>query len=376
MHLFLRVFLYYRWKHLSDIILKVNLSRPIEGFLELLTMPVFWPQPAARQEQPLGVQEFADSNGPFRLKAEEDQLIILEKNPYYWGKRQVQLDEVRIIVEPNPYAVIYKFNSGQLHWSGGIDLSGLSKSYLTSKSRRTFKALRRLFYLDFDEVQDMYKEEAVRRALSLAIDRPLLSTYVVTSTSRKNSSFVLRGLKRYKPRYFLGFSVRKALKELRQAGYCVKDAAKEACTPLTPIKLFHDGSDLHKKIALGLAAAWTEKLGIKVAVHPDTEADQVQKGDSSFFIEETWAQTPGGDNFLRAWSPYANNRFKLVLNQALENRSRRSKTKIFRQAEKNLITTLPVIPLVVGQDVATVRRDVKGFYDNILDLHPLKYIYF
>jgi oligopeptide transport system substrate-binding protein len=49
--------------------------------------------------------------------------------------------------------------------------------------------------------------------------------------------------------------------------------------------------------------------------------------------------------------------------------------EIFQQAEAILLDELPIIPVYFYTRVALRRPEVKGWYPNILDNHPYKFLY-
>ncbi len=52
-----------------------------------------------------------------------------------------------------------------------------------------------------------------------------------------------------------------------------------------------------------------------------------------------------------------------------------TRLKLLQQAERILMDELPAIPLYEYVSQNLVRPEVRGFYDNPKDFHPLKYIW-
>lgn len=77
--------------------LEFVLENPTPYFLQLLTLPTFSPIPS---ETALAYHDgYTLSNGPFRVKRwDRNQSIFLEKNPYYWARDKIKLDQVSIVI--------------------------------------------------------------------------------------------------------------------------------------------------------------------------------------------------------------------------------------------------------------------------------------
>jgi oligopeptide transport system substrate-binding protein len=64
-----------------------------------------------------------------------------------------------------------------------------------------------------------------------------------------------------------------------------------------------------------------------------------------------------------------------LIDKAAKAHSREERYEYFMQAEDILIDQVPLIPIYHYSTNNLVSTDVKGFYDNLMDYHPYKYIY-
>ena len=81
--------------------------------------------------------------------------------------------------------------------------------------------------------------------------------------------------------------------------------------------------------------------------------------------------TGGGNNYAN----YNNPKYDELIAKAKVTSDPKARMALFNQAEKLLMTDFPVIPIYFYVNVFTLQTYVKGFYENILGLHPLKEVY-
>ncbi len=349
-------------------VLKVVTSHPMDHFVALLALPVFFPKPTK-------APGFSVGNGPFVIAAGSGANLRLKKNPHYWGRRQVQLDGIETELLPNPYDVAYRFDLGQLHWTGTVDMSALPPKELESRGRFLQHTMRRLFYLEFDQLVGALKEASVRRALSLALNREWIQKYVLVASVKGRVRFFPEGAKGYQSKYALAHEPSRARRQLKQAGYCVPKA-DEACKPLPKLEIWHQGDSRSKKLAFAVHSMWQKELGINSAIRRAADAKTAGASRVVVQLRQLWLEVSQAGHLFERWRRVASKPYAMTLAAAASASARSRRRQLLRQAEKLLVTNLPVIPLVESAGVSLVSQRVLGFYDNPLDIHPLKHIYF
>ena len=81
--------------------------------------------------------------------------------------------------------------------------------------------------------------------------------------------------------------------------------------------------------------------------------------------------TSNSGNNDAGWS---NQRYDALIAQAGETTDRERRFTLFQEAESILMTELPIMPIYTYVSKSLVSPDVRGWYPNILDNHPYKYI--
>ncbi len=181
----------------------VKLERPIAYFKVLMAYPLFGPQNEAFIKKT--GKKYATSSkymlysGPFKItgwKGTNDTWSFV-KNNYYWDKKVVKLKKIN-------YQVVKTTNTGyQLYQQGKLDMTPLSSEQVKNlKSNKDFKTypysyVSFLAYNFNDKDQTVKKalsNKKIRLALSLALDRQVLTKKVFGDGSSVPKGFVASGL--------------------------------------------------------------------------------------------------------------------------------------------------------------------------------------
>lgn len=181
----------------------VKLERPIAYFKVLMAYPLFGPQNEAFIKKT--GKKYATSSkymlysGPFKItgwKGTNDTWSFV-KNNYYWDKKVVKLKKIN-------FQVVKTTNTGyQLYQQGKLDMTPLSSEQVKNlKSNKNFKTypysyVSFLAYNFNDKDQTVKKalsNKKIRLALSLALDRQVLTKKVFGDGSSVPKGFVASGL--------------------------------------------------------------------------------------------------------------------------------------------------------------------------------------
>lgn len=181
-------------KALDDTTLEVTLETPIAYFPSLMSFVSFFPQNEAfvleAGDQYGTSSETTLSNGPFLLTDWDnglDENWSYEKNPTYWDAENVDLTKIT-------NQVIKEVATGvNLYEKGDVDNALLSGEYAKQYQEDpsyTVEYFSRTNYLEVNQTDNPYlKNESLRKALALAINREEL-----TSSILNNGSLPITGL--------------------------------------------------------------------------------------------------------------------------------------------------------------------------------------
>lgn len=190
-------------KALDNKTVEISLEKPIAYFKVLMAYPLFGPQNQKVVEK-YGKKYATNSkymvySGPFVIKdwTGTSDKWSFQKNPNYWDKKQVKLDKISYKVVSNP-------NTGyELYQQGKLDMTPLSSQQVKNyKNNSEFKQYPYSYVAflayNFNATNAANKKalnnQNIRRALSLALDRKVLTKKVFGDGSQVPTGFVANDL--------------------------------------------------------------------------------------------------------------------------------------------------------------------------------------
>ena len=360
--------------------LQVTLKSPTAYFLDLTNFYTLYPLPRwaleAHGKDWVKPGKMV-SNGPFMLASWVPQKeLVLEKNPRHWDAGSVKLRRVIFLPTDDVNTAYKQFLAGDSDWIPTVPPSQIN----TAKTKPEYYASPYLgtYYFRLNVTKPPVSDVRVRKALSLAVDREALTKFVTKAGEVPYSGFVPAGLRGYEGPRGLGFDPAAARKLLAEAGYPDGKGFPR-------MELLYNTSDLHRVITQAVQQMWKEHLGIqvelvnvewKVYLARQSGLDyQISRAgwigdyvDPNTFLE-MW-KTGGGNN-QTGWS---SKRFDDLMDRAARLLDAKDRMRAMQDAERILLDDGPVLPLFTYVNKGMLSRKVKGWYPNILDQHPLKYI--
>jgi oligopeptide transport system substrate-binding protein len=360
--------------------LQVTLESPTAYFLDLTNFYTLYPLPSWALEahgkdwvKPGKIV----SNGPFKLVSWVPQKeLVLERNSGHWDAGSVKLQKAIFLPTDDVNTAYKQFLAGDSDWIPTVPPSQI----VAAKAKPEYYASPYLgtYYFRFNVTKPPVSDVRVRKALGLAVDRESLTKFVTKASEVPHSGFVPAGLRGYEGPRGLGFDPVAAKKLLAEAGY-------PGGKGFPKTELLYNTSDLHRVITQAVQQMWKEHLGIqvelvnvewKVYLARQSGLDyQISRAgwigdyvDPNTFLE-MW-KTGGGNN-QTGWS---SQRFDDLMGRAARLLDAKDRMRAMRDAETILLDDGPVLPLFTYVNKGMLSRKVKGWYPNILDQHPLKYI--
>jgi oligopeptide transport system substrate-binding protein len=368
-------------KALDDKTLQVALRAPTPYFLFLTTFYTLYPVPRwaieAHGKDWVKPGKIV-SNGAFRLASWIPQReLVLEKNPAHWDAASTRLHKVIFLPTDDANTAYKQFLAGDSDWIPTVPPAQID----AARSRPEFYVTPYLgtYYFRMNVTRPPTNDPRVRKALSLAVDREALTKFVTKAGEIPTSSFVPANLPGYESIKGLRLDPPAARRLLAEAGY-----PEGKGFPRT--ELLYNTSELHRVIVQAVQQMWKEHLGIqvelvnvewKVYLNQQAKLDyQISRAgwigdyvDPNTFLD-MWIT--GGGNNQTGWS---NQRYDELIARAGRTMDPKERLRLFREAETILVVDeVPIMPLFTYVNKGMLSRKVKGWFPNILDQHPLKFI--
>jgi oligopeptide transport system substrate-binding protein len=354
--------------------LEVLLVRPTPWFAELMTHPVTFPWPGPRSLY----------SGAFTLTRRiPGAHLILQANPSFRAAEQLALSEVHWHVIEEPNVELNRYRAGQLHITETIPPGRLD--WLRQQFGEELRIAPYLgsFFLAFNVGRQPFADQpGLRRALSLVIDRELLTERVLGAGEMPASRLVPPGMPGW-PDYDrtetrpMAARIAEAQSLYRAAGYSPR-------RPLQ-VEIRFNTSLAHRRMAAAVAAMWREHLG--VATRQVNEEWKVfvanrRHGRITQVVRGGWiADWRDAANFLQLFesdSPLNYTGWQDPAYDALMFRASRlqgqPRLDVLRQAEARLLEQQVIIPLYYYVSRHLVKPEVRGFEDNLMDIHLSRWL--
>lgn len=351
----------------------VELEKPVPYFLALTSF-------ASLSPRRLGIPRPEKiGNGAFVLsdQGEEGEILLLP-NPHYWNKEAVKLHGV--LFRPfGDFDTALKF-----YGRTGIDImADLPPNKVPLlKFRSDFRSapILRTEYISLNTGQFPFNRKEVRQALALSIDRKMITEAVLKRGDLPYGFLIPPGLPGYQnPATGQNFDPWKAKNLLDRAGFSPQNK-------FPTITLLHDPATDRKLIAKAIQEMWQKYLGIQVEL-VEAEWESYLKKRRQKDYQASWGgwygDYPDPNTFLELFtsdnaqnhSAWANATYDQLMLAAQNTTNVQERAKFFREAEALLLREAPIIPVLAKVKNYLIQPYVKGYYPNLLDVHPLRDAY-
>jgi oligopeptide transport system substrate-binding protein len=370
---------------------RVELNHPTAFFLDLCALPVMSVVP--RQT----IAKFGDrwlmarplpSCGPFELAYwRPNDKVRLKKNPLYWDAANTQSQIIDILPVGSPDTALNLYERGQadLVLDRTLVPGELLDVLLKRPDFHSFDYLG-TYFIRFNVTKKPFDDPRVRRALALAIDKERIVKKITRAGEKPAATLVPPGTANYTPPPGLGYDPALARKLLAEAGYPEGRGFPRFEYMFNAAS--GGGDKIHEAIAIELQQMWRDNLGIQMDLR-QVEWKVLLSSYSHLDYEMARSSWIGdyadANTFLDCFiSDNGNNRtgwknaqYDALINAANAQPDMKRRGQIFQQAETLLVRDeMPVIPIFyyIGLNYFDTNK-IQGFYQNILDDHPLQTIH-
>lgn len=339
-------------KVVDDYTFTIKTTSAVSNLIVRLGYSAFAPQPDAFFENPDAFKTKPIGAGPYQAEMIDDTQYVFSKFADYSGEYKGKPDKITFRIYNDPGAAYRDVQGGNLDATDVIPpdmmVDDLYKSDLPD--RWLVKEQGVIQAIGFSPVDEQFKNRDLRRAISMAIDRDLITQQIYNGSRIPADSFVSPVVNGYKAGAcgeWCKFDAAKA-KELydKAGGY------KGTLT----FGVNQDGG--HKPMAEAVCNSLKNALGIDCAVEitPDfkTLRDQLNKKERKGIFRQGWQMDyPSIENFLTPIYAkgassndvrYDNPEFQADLQKGNGAKTPDEANKFYQDAEAKLIEDLPAFP--------------------------------
>lgn len=342
--------------------LVIELENDLNYFPYLLTLPLSVPYKENLY------------NGPFELVSQNEQEIILKKNKNYWRSNEVELDNIKYVYF-NDYSVL-----NNLIQNDDINISRVDSELLTTGINVNSYLNGRIWYLEFNLVEnEILKNEHIRKAISLAINRDEYVKVVRNDGSIKALNLINEEVLDYKANYLIDdFNLENAKQEL-------EIAKQELSLENIKIELLSGNSPIEIKEIQYLQESLSKNLGIEFSIKTVPYKDRLSLiRENKFDIAlNTWSPKYKDGNAILDRFLFKSKKIDVFNQKEYESLLKISKTSIDNRLElmnlleKNILEKYIVVPIYFSVENQYVSDNLTNVINhkivNITDLSYIKY---
>jgi len=376
---------------LNERTVQIRLDDPTPYFLGLLThastYPVYAPSLAEHGDDFVLPGNLV-SNGAYQLlEWVPRSRIVMDRNPGYHSADDVIIERVVYYPIEDESTEFQRFRVGDLQWTDQVPSNLFAWLSINLPQALSVSPWFGTYYLGFNLTRAPFEDNLpLRRALSLAIDREILTGKVTQFGEIPTFTLVPEGLPDFTsplPEYAemtQGQREELARDLYREAGY-------DENNPLS-VELRYNTSENHRKIAVSVAAMWKQTLGVRTRLINEEFRVFLQnrqlKRRTEVFRAGWIGDYQDAFTFLELFhsrhrrndSGYDNPRYDRLLEQISTERIPARRRNLMVEAERMLLADQVVLPVYTYVTKRLVSPLLKGWAPNVMDFHPSRQMYF
>ncbi|MGI5204790.1 peptide ABC transporter substrate-binding protein [Spirillospora sp. CA-108201] len=333
---------------------EITLDRPSSQFKQLLGYPAFSPLPTAAYKDPKAFEQQPIGNGPYSMEGpwQHDQEIKLRRNDTYAGTK-AKAKEVSFRIYQSFDTAYNDLLAGNLDVLPAVPTARVAEAKSQLGDRFSESPSGRMEYLGFRVDGEKFSSPGVRKAISMAIDRPTIAKAIFRGTRIPATGYV--------PPVVPG-AARDACGKLCVHNPAEAKAALQAAggIPGNTITIgYNSDAPENKEWVEAAAQQITEALGVTVKTQAYPKLAMLLSGLGSGKIDTAFRTAwtfyfPSPENYLKPlfargagenFSDYGNDRFETLLREGAAAKNPDAANTKFAQAEQVLLNDMPYVPL-------------------------------
>jgi oligopeptide transport system substrate-binding protein len=363
---------------------RIELEHPAPFVLQVLSQPIAAPVHISAKETtaaPESAQKATVWNGAYTLVSRiPGSFIELARNSNYWDAPNVLIERVRYINAESEATEIREYVAGQLDMTSTIPAPDLERITQRYGSEIQTAPILGTLYLGLDVSEPPLRDNRdLREALSIAVDRDLISEHVTVGVTPAYS-FVAKGISGYKPPTY-EWSQWTREHQLEYARTLFAHSGYSEKNPLHLTLYFNTGETI-QRIMIAIAAGWKKNLGVTT----DLISDEFQVFLAGRKDRHRWdvvrlgwyADYDDPASFLEVFSKtnsqndpgYMSAEFNSLIDRARTEPDPADRIQLLQRSEEVLLNDYPMIPVYFYNARRLVKPNLGG-----AEISPLNHTY-
>ncbi len=367
---------------IDPLTLRMTLEAPTPFFLKLTGYYPLFPVNQKCVEtygSPLWTKpENLVTNGPFGIEFRRIRdRIRLVRSETYWNRDEVKLGVVDALAVDSYTTGLNLFLTGMADWIVTPPPAALRILLKEDPPRNDLNPTPFLgvYYYMLNTNRKPLDDLRVRKALSLALDREEITTKIMSAGETPCLSLVPPGIEGYETQESFEENPAEARRLLAEAGFPEGKGFPR-------LDILYNTSEAHQAIAELIRKQWQRELGISIKTRNEEWASylssqrQMQYNvsrrawigdytDPNTFLDMFVTE---GEQNNTGWS---SEEYDRLIREAGHEFDPDKRFRLLEKAERILMDELPILPIYFYVSKNMVKPYVRGFYNNIQDVHPL-----
>ena len=314
-------------------------------------------------------------NGPFILKEwRNNERLVVVRNPYFHDATSVKLNEIDFLPMENTDTGDRAFRAGQVHVTDALPPARIAIYREENNPEYRSNTYLGTAFIQFNLTRKPLDDVRVRRALSLACDRKTIVEKVLRAGQVPAGSFTPPGTAGYDPPMEPIFDPEAARALLAEAGYPGGKGFPE-------LEATFPSSNNGQLMMEAMQEMWRRELGINIRIAnvewkvflENLTALNYDIGFSSWigdYIDPTTFLTMMVSESGNNRTGWKNAQYDTLIDRAGDNPDKAARYLRLAEAERVLLDEQPIAPLWHLTRNYLIHPAVRGYYPNLLDLHP------
>jgi len=307
------------------------------------------------------------SNGAFILKDwTHNSKIVMDKNPNYYEADKVKIDGIDLDIIEDQSTVYQKYVAGEYNMVVELPTEVTAKLRAEKNPELVIGPNLALYYYNLNPAIKPLNNVKVRKALSLALDRKVITDQITQGGQLPATAIVPPGLLDDTGKEFSDANKDLIKTDVEEAKKLLTEGlAEEKMTPAdVKLTILYNTSENHKKIAEAIQQMWNKELGINTTLENVEFKVKIDRENAHQFdiSRSGWV----GD-----YLDYSNPEYDKLVKEAQTSTDQKLRMDNMKKAEKMILEDMAIVPIYFYTHPYAVKPNVKGITKNAINYPSL-----